>query len=103
MLHLPPPQTFADGQRRLYGLLMAVAGVCFGLAALAAAGVIIWGDWPESLARTRLLIVGGALGLACAGSIIVTIALAVGGPVGRLKSRIDRQGVEVEAERETGA
>lgn len=98
MLNLPPPKTFADGQRLMFGLLMTAAGVCFGLAALAGASVIIWGDWPESLAKTRLLILGGALGGAIAGSILVTVALAVGGPVGRLKTKVTREGVETEAD-----
>lgn len=95
---LPPPVTFAEGQRQFFGILMSVAGVCFGLAAIAAACVIIWGNWPESLARIRLLIVGGALLLAGSGSIVVTIALAVGGPVGRLKAKVTKEGVETEAE-----
>lgn len=98
MMNLPPPTNFPEGQRQFFGILMAVAGVCFGLAAIAAACVVIWGAWPDSLARTRLLIVGGALGLACAGSIIVTIALAVGGPVGRLKAKVSRESIEAEAE-----
>lgn len=77
---------------------MAVAGVCFGLASIAAASVIIWGDWPESLAKIRLYIVGGALFLAGIGSISVTIALAVGGPVGRFKVDGSKEGFSVEAE-----
>ena len=98
MLNLPPPTTFAEGERKKFGVLMSVAGVCYGLAAIAAASVVIWGTWPESLAKLRLYIVGGALLMASAGSICVTIALAVGGPVGRLSSKITREGVEVSAE-----
>ena len=98
MLNLPPPTNFVEGQRKLYGILMSIAGVCFGLAAIAAACVVIWGDWPVYLAKLRLYIVGAALLMASAGSICVTIALAVGGPVGRLSSKITRQGVEVSAE-----
>ena len=98
MLNLPPPTTFVEGQRKLYGILMSVAGVCFGLAAIAAASVVIWGDWPAGLAKLRLYIVGMGLLMACAGSISVTIALAVGGPVGRFKTKITREGVETEAE-----
>lgn len=98
MLKLPPPATFAEGERKKFGILMSIAGVCYGLAAIAAACVIIWGTWPESLAKLRLYIIGAALLMACAGSICVTIALAVGGPVGRLSSKITREGVEVSAE-----
>ena len=95
---LPPPVSFNDGQRLRYGVLMAWAGVCYGLAALAAAGIIVFGDWPASLARLRLYLVGAGMTLATIGSILVTIALAVGGPVGRVKARGDRQGFEIEAE-----
>ena len=98
MKPLPPPETFNDGQRKLYGLLMSIAGVCFGIAALAAAAVIIWGTWPESLAKIRLYLVGGAMFLASIGSIAVTIALAVGGPVGRFKVGGRKDGFDIEAE-----
>ena len=98
MLKLPPPTTFVEGQRKLYGILMSIAGVCFGLAAIAAACVVIWGTWPEGLAKLRLYIIGGALLMACSGSISVTIALAVGGPVGRFKVKASRDGLETEAE-----
>ena len=95
---LPPPQTFEDGQRKLYGILMSFAGVCFGLASIAAASVIIWGDWPAELAKLRLYFVGGALLLAGAGSIAVTVALAVGGPVGRFKADVSKSGISLEAD-----
>lgn len=100
---LPPPLTFEDGQRKLYGILMAIAGVCFGLASLAAACVIIWGDWPISLANTRLLLIGGGFGLAITGSIAVTMALAVGGPVGRFKVSATKDGASLEAESDVSA
>lgn len=95
---LPPPQTFEDGQRKLYGILMAVAGVCYGLAALAATAAILWGPWPSDLARLRLTLIGCALGGAIIGSMAVTIALAVGGPVGRFKVSATKEGASLEAE-----
>jgi hypothetical protein len=98
MMHLPPPRDFPEGQRQFFGILMALAGVCFGIAAMAAACVIIWGAWPEGLAKLRLYFVGGAMLFASAGSIVVTVALAVGGPVGRLKTKVTREGVETEAD-----
>jgi len=97
-VRFPPPTNFAEGQRALYGWLMAAAGVCFSLAAIAAAVVIIWGDWPAELARLRLMLIGGALGGAIVGSIAVTIALAVGGPVGRFSVKAGKDGAHVEAE-----
>lgn len=97
-MRLPPPNTFAEGQRKLFGILMAVAGVCYGLAALAASAVIVWGDWPAELARLRLMLVGGALAGATLGSIAVTLGLAVGGPVGRFAVKAGKEGAEVSAE-----
>jgi hypothetical protein len=94
---LPPPVTFEDGQRKLYGALMSMAGVCFGTASIAAAAVIIWGDWPANLAELRLYFVGGALLLAGVGSIAVTVALAVGGPVGRFKVEVSKTGATIDA------
>lgn len=97
-MKFPPPGNFAEGQRQLYGWLMAAAGVCFSLAAIAAAVVIVWGDWPADLARLRLLLIGGALGGATIGSIAVTIALAVGGPVGRFSVKASKEGAELSAD-----
>lgn len=99
-MRFPQPVSFNDGQRALYGALMSIAGLCFGLAALAAAAVVIWGDWPAELARLRLILVGGALGGAILGSISVTIALAVGGPVGRFKVAASKDGASVEADKD---
>lgn len=99
MPKLPPPQNFNDGQRLVYGIAAGIAGVCFGIAAVVAVCVVIWGDWPDGLARTRLLIVGGAALLASAGSIMVTIGLLVGGPVGRMKTTVTKEQISVEAER----
>lgn len=96
-MKLPPPTSFAEGQRALYGWLMAAAGVCFSLAAIAAAIVIIWGDWPAELARLRLTIIGAGFGGAIVGSIAVTIALAVGGPVGRFSVKAGKDGAELSA------
>lgn len=95
----PPPTTFSEGQRRIFGIAAGIAGVCFGFAAIAAACVVIWGDWPEGLARTRLLILGGGFFLAAAGSIIVTIGLLVGGPVGRVKTTISREQISTEMDK----
>jgi hypothetical protein len=97
-VNLPPPITFEDGQRKVYGILMAVAGVAYGIAALGGVALVMWGHWPADLARLRLLIVGGALLGAIIGSIAVTLALAVGGPVGRFKVKASKDGAELSAE-----
>lgn len=103
IMALPPPLTFEQGQRKLFGLLMAIAGICYGLAALAAAGAILWLDWPKDLDRLRLCLIGGALGGAVLGSMAVTIALAVGGPVGRFKVSASKEGATIEAESDASA
>lgn len=99
MPKLPPPQTFAEGQRLVYGLAAGVAGVCFGIAAVVAAGFVIFYPWPPELSRLRLILVGAAMVLATAGSIMVTIGLLVGGPVGRMKTTVTKEQISVEAER----
>lgn len=98
MTPLPPPTTFAEGQRKLFGLLMVIAGLAYGVAAIAAGCVIIWGNWPAELARLRLLLIGGALGGSIVGTMCVTIAMAVGGPVGRFKASASKEGASFEAE-----
>lgn len=40
---LPPPRTFAEGQRYIYGLLAAAAGIFCGAAAVAMVCLLMWG------------------------------------------------------------
>lgn len=94
----PPPITFEDGQRKLYGWLMAAAGIAYSIAVLCGAYIVIYGDWPADLAKTRLLILAGLIGGGSIGSIAVTLALAVGGPVGRFKVAAGKDGGTFEAE-----
>lgn len=93
-----PPSTFAESERRLYGRWMIGAGICFGIAAIAAASLIVWGEWPDELAKLRLIALWSALGGAVLGSIAVTMALAVGGPVGRFSVKAGRDGAEASVE-----
>ena len=101
MLNLPPPVTFADGQRKLYGALMAAGGVFYGLAGAALTIALIYGPWTPATEALRLKLLGGALAGFFVGSIAVTIALAVGGPVGRFTAKASRDGFEMEAENDT--
>lgn len=94
---LPPPLTFGDGQRQLYGLAAGVAGVAFGLAVLVGASIVVFGDWGLSLLPTQLYILGGCLAVGSLGTIAVTIGLLVGGPVGRIRVKADKSGAELEA------
>ena len=98
MIHAPPPLTFAEGQRRLYGIAAGIAGVAFGLAVIVGASIIVFGDWSPGLERARLYILGGLVAAGTAGTIIVTIGLLVGGPVGRMKANVSRESVSVEAD-----
>lgn len=93
-----PPSTFNESERRFYGRWVIAAGVCYGAAAIAAGALIVWGDWPPALAKLRLIALWTAMGGATLGSVAVTIALAVGGPVGRFKVSASKDGAEIEAE-----
>lgn len=97
-MSLPPPITFEDGQRKLYGLLMAAAGIAYSIAVLCGVGLVVWGNWPPELAKLRLLILAGAIGGGTVGSIAVTLALAVGGPVGRFAVKAGKDGAEISAQ-----
>jgi hypothetical protein len=93
-----PPSTFAESERRYFGRWMVGAGVCYGIAAIAAASLIVWGNWPPELAKLRLIALWSAMGGAILGSIAVTIAMAVGGPVGRFSVTAGKDGATLEAE-----
>lgn len=94
----PQPQTFAELWRGRMSTALFVAGAgCFALAI----GVllILWlGGWPADTDRQRINIFGWALIGALAGMMAVIVSLAIGGPVGRFKGRLGRDGAELEAE-----
>lgn len=98
MTPLPPPTTFAEGQRQLFGRLMAAAGVFAGTVAVGMIAVLIWGGWPATLYAQILTILGLALGGFIVAMIVVIIAMAVGGPVGRFKVAASKDGASVEAD-----
>jgi hypothetical protein len=50
---LPPPTTFAEGQRALYGMLGAGAGIFCGLLAIAMICLFILGRMVEGPKNTR--------------------------------------------------
>ena len=97
-MKLPPPITFADGQRKLYGIAAGAAGVFYGIAVLAGVVVAVWGNWPSDLARLQLYILAGCLASGVLGNISVTIGLLVGGPVGKFKTAVDKTGASIEVE-----
>lgn len=97
-LWFPPPTTFAEGQRQIYGWLAAAAGMFCGLASVAMVGLLMWGGWSAGEEHTIVLIFGCALGGFIACMAAVMIGLLVGGPVGRFKGSAGRDGVTLEAE-----
>lgn len=96
----PPPASFAEGQRQIYGWLAAAAGMFCGLAAMAMIGLLMWGGWSAAEEHTIVIIFGCALGGFIAAMSAVIIGLLVGGPVGRFKGSAGRDGVSLEAEGE---
>jgi len=93
----PPPMTFAEGQRQIYGWLAAGAGMFCGLMAIVMICLLMWGGWGPGEEHTIVLIFGGALGGFIAAMSAVIIGLLVGGPVGRFKGSAGREGVSLEA------
>jgi hypothetical protein len=95
---LPPPTTFAEGMRKAFGVAAVFAGIAFGLAVLVGASIVVFGDWGPAQIRLQLYILGALVGAGTIGTMIVTIGLLVGGPVGRVKAKADRSGFDIEAE-----
>lgn len=98
MLELPPPQTFAEGQRLIYGWLAAAAGMFCGAMAIALVAILVWGKWPAILYGQIITILGLALGGFVAGMAAVMVGLLVGGPVGRFSATANKDGVSLEAD-----
>jgi hypothetical protein len=95
---LPPPTTFAEGQRYIYGLLGAAAGVFCGACAVGIVSMLMWGGWSGAEEHSIVTIFGWALGGFIAAMMVVIVGLLAGGPVGRLKVSASRDGASIEAE-----
>jgi len=98
MRSLPPPGTFAEGQRLVYGLLAAAAGMFCGASAVAMVALLMWGGWSPPEEHTIVLIFGWSLGGFIVAMVAVIIGLLAGGPVGRFKVSASRDGASLEAE-----
>jgi Na+/proline symporter len=96
---LPPPGTFAEGQRYIYGLLASAAGMFCGAAAGVMVGLLMWGRWSAAEEHTIVTIFGWALGGFIAAMVAVIVGLLAGGPVGRFKVEANRDGASFEADR----
>jgi hypothetical protein len=103
MLSLPPPQTFAEGQRLVYGLLAAAAGIFCGLSAVAMVALLMWGGWSTREEHSIVVIFGWSLGGFIAAMVAVIVGLLAGGPVGRFKLSASRDGAAIEADCEPRA
>ena len=98
MKSLPPPATFAEGQRYIYGLLAAAAGMFCGVCAVAMIALLMWGGWSAAEQHSIVTIFGWSLGGFIAAMIVVIVGLLAGGPVGRFKVAATREGAIVETE-----
>ncbi len=98
MTSLPPPGTFAEGQRLIYGLLAAAAGIFCGACAVAMIALLMWGGWSRAEEHSIVVIFGWALGGFIAAMVAVIVGLLAGGPVGRFKVSAGRHGASIEAE-----
>jgi len=96
-LIIPPPTSFAEGQRLIYGLLAAAAGMFSGACAVAMVALLMWGGWEPTEQHTILVIFGWSLGGFIAAMVAVIVGLLAGGPVGRFRLTATRDGAIVEA------
>jgi hypothetical protein len=98
MNSLPPPGTFAEGQRLVYGLLAAAAGMFCGACAIGMIALLMWGGWSSGEEHTIVTIFGWSLGGFIAAMVAVIVGLLSGGPVGRFRLSATRDGAIIEAD-----
>ena len=98
MKPLPLPGTFAEGQRLVYGLLAAAAGMFCGACAVAMIALLMWGGWSSREEHTIVTIFGWSLGGFIAAMVAVIVGLLSGGPVGRFRLSATRDGAIIEAD-----
>ena len=103
MRPLPPPATFAEGQRFIYGLLAAAAGIFCGAAAIIMVALLMWGGWSPAEEHSIVVIFGWSLGGFIAAMVAVIVGLLAGGPVGRFKMTANKDGASFEADSDTEA
>lgn len=99
-MSVPPPTTFAEGQRKLYGIAAASAGVCFGLAVLLGGYFVLFGTWTPAQETARLRIIAGLLFAGCLNTTVVIVGLLLGGPVGKFGGKVSagQNSAEINAE-----
>ena len=94
---LPQPGTFAEGQRYIYGLLAAAAGMFCGACAVTMIALLMWGGWSPAEEHSIVIIFGWSLGGFIAAMVVVIVGLLAGGPVGRFRASASKDGVTLEA------
>lgn len=92
------PQTYAERLRGVMSWMLFGAGAaCTAMSC--AAVLIVWkGVWSPVSESQRLDIIGWALLGSLAGMGAVIVSLAIGGPVGRFKANVGKEGVGFDAE-----
>lgn len=95
---LPPPTNFAEGQRKLFGILAAGAGMFCGAMAIAMIALLMWGNWSPKEEHTIVVIFGWTLGGFVASMAAVIVGLLTGGPVGRFKAALGKEGATFETD-----
>ena len=98
MKPLPPPGTFAEGQRLVYGLLASAAGMFCGACAVAMVALLMWGRWSPAEEHSIVIIFGWSLGGFITAMLAVITGLLAGGPVGRFKLSAGKDGATLEAD-----
>jgi hypothetical protein len=98
MRPLPQPGSFAEGQRLVYGLLAAAAGMFCGAAAVAMVALLMWGGWSAREEHSIVVIFGWSLAGFIAAMVAVIVGLLAGGPVGRFKMSATKDGASIEAD-----
>src|SRR3954452_25499912 len=98
MRPLPPPASFAEGQRYIYGILASAAGMFCGAVSGFMVALLMWGGWSGREEHTIVTIFGWSLGGFIAAMVAVIVGLLAGGPVGRSKVTASRDGASVEAD-----
>jgi hypothetical protein len=102
MRTLPPPGTYAEGQRLVYGLLASAAGMFCGVCSVAMIALLMWGGWSQAEEHSIVVIFGSSLAGFIAAMVAVIVGLLAGGPVGRFRVSANRDGASFEADREVG-
>lgn len=94
---LPKPETFAEGQRLVFGWLASFAGIFCGVMAQEMIALLMWGGWQPTEEHTIVVIFGWTLGGFISAMIVVIVGLLVGGPVGRFSGGVGKDGLKFEA------